>query len=66
MAVQVSVEELVVARKLSPTVQPVGLSLTNTRWMEARSIEVGEPDVADVTNEAVNWWLIEFHFPPSA
>ena len=64
--VHVRVEGLAVARKLSPTDQPVELSPTNTRWMEARLIEVAEPDVAVVTDEAVNWWVLVFNVPPSA
>ena len=62
----VAVEEVAVARKLSPTFQPDMLSLTNTRCCDAKSIETGEPDVLIATDETVNWWLVVFHVPPTA
>ena len=65
-AAHVSVEEVVVARKLSPTFQPDVPSLTNTRCFDAKSIVTGEPDAAIAADETVNWWLVESHVPPRA
>ena len=57
VAVTVTGAELVIAKKLSPTNQPVRLSLTSTRCWVLRSMATGEPDVPVCTLDVVNMWF---------
>ena len=57
VAVKLMFWVLEAATKLAPTDQPVppgALSLTKTRWMDAKSIGTDVPDVPGTTLEAVN------------